>query len=217
MGASILGASTLHGSCPHFQEDSNTLKYALSKYSTNKWWVFEALLTTSPKAWSRAPVHLQACFGTVTLLGKLGKLLWTNRALCSRPQGQCLCTSKPGPACGFWNSRSSLSLSLSLRPAQPWAPQFLGFARSSRSALLLLLSSTCTPSVTRPALSHRRSSSARFYTISTDSALRAFFILSLFLWVQLMHSSVIFCFLPFAFMWTGVGFRFRRRCWEYVE
>jgi hypothetical protein len=40
-----------YGSFPHFQEDSNILKYVLFGYYMNKLWIFEVSITPSPKTW----------------------------------------------------------------------------------------------------------------------------------------------------------------------
>jgi hypothetical protein len=40
-----------YGSSPHFQEDSNALKYVLFGYCMNKLWIFEVWSIVSPKMW----------------------------------------------------------------------------------------------------------------------------------------------------------------------
>jgi hypothetical protein len=40
-----------YGSSPHFQEDSNVLKYVLFGYYMNKLWIFEVWSMASPKTW----------------------------------------------------------------------------------------------------------------------------------------------------------------------
>jgi hypothetical protein len=40
-----------YGSFPHFQEDSNALKYVLFGYCMNKLWIFEVWNIASPKTW----------------------------------------------------------------------------------------------------------------------------------------------------------------------
>jgi hypothetical protein len=45
----IIKMTKKYGTSPHFQEDSNALKYVLFGYYMNKLWIFEVLIIASQK------------------------------------------------------------------------------------------------------------------------------------------------------------------------